>query len=41
VFALSVICCTLAWTIGEMRGFMKLKMLYVEPETKVPGQGRG
>ncbi|MEU8197320.1 hypothetical protein AB0C10_26380 [Microbispora amethystogenes] len=41
LFALSVICCTLAWTIGEMRGFMKLKMLYVEPETKVPGQGRG
>ncbi|MEV7806400.1 hypothetical protein AB0O28_25980 [Microbispora sp. NPDC088329] len=41
MFALSVICCTLAWMIGEMRGFMKLKLLYVEPETKVPGQGRG
>ncbi len=41
VFALSVIACTLTWTIGEMRGFMKLKMLYVEPEAKVPGQGRG
>ncbi|MEV4456617.1 hypothetical protein [Microbispora sp. NPDC049633] len=39
VFALSVIACTLAWTVGEMRGFMKLKMLYVEPEAKVPGQG--
>jgi ATP synthase protein I len=38
-FALSVIACTLAWTLGEVRGFMKLKMLYVEPGTQVPGQG--
>lgn len=38
-FALSVIACTLAWTAGEMRGFMKLKLLYVEPDAKVPGQG--
>ncbi|WP_182876670.1 hypothetical protein [Microbispora sp. H10670] len=41
VLALSVIACTLAWTIGEMRGFMKLKMLYVEPDAEVPGRGRG
>ncbi|MFC0863015.1 hypothetical protein ACFHYQ_11995 [Sphaerimonospora cavernae] len=41
VFALSVILCTLVWTVGEMRGFMKLKMLYVEPDAEVPGRGRG
>ncbi|KAA9374078.1 hypothetical protein F5972_33165 [Microbispora cellulosiformans] len=41
VLALSVIACTLAWTVGEMRGFMKLKMLYVEPDAEVPGRGRG
>jgi ATP synthase protein I len=39
VFALSVIVCTLAWTVGEMRGFMKLKLLYVDPGAQVPGQG--
>ncbi|GAA4563375.1 hypothetical protein [Planotetraspora kaengkrachanensis] len=39
VFALSVIACTLTWTIGEMRGFMKLKLLYVEPGAEVPGRG--
>jgi ATP synthase protein I len=38
-FALSVIACTLAWTVGEMRGFLKLKMLYVEPDVEVPGRG--
>ncbi|GII56398.1 ATP synthase protein I [Planotetraspora thailandica] len=38
-FAFSVIACTLAWTLGEVRGFMKLKMLYVEPGTEVPGRG--
>lgn len=37
-FALSVIVCTLVWTAGEMRGFMRLKLLYVEPDAKVPGQ---
>lgn len=37
-FAWSVIACTIVWTFGEMRGFMKLKMLYVEPEVDVPGQ---
>jgi ATP synthase protein I len=38
-FGWAAIVCTLAWTVGEMRGFMKLKMLYVDPEGKVPGQG--
>ncbi|MEZ0073945.1 hypothetical protein [Planotetraspora sp. GP83] len=38
VFAISVIVCTLAWTVGEMRGFMKLKLLYVEPGAEVPGR---
>ncbi|GAA1306279.1 hypothetical protein Psi02_23610 [Planotetraspora silvatica] len=38
-FALSVIACTLTWTVGEMRGFLKLKMLYVEPDAQVPGRG--
>ncbi|WP_062438906.1 hypothetical protein [Herbidospora daliensis] len=38
-FALSVIVLTVVWTFGEMRGFMKLKLLYVEPDSKVPGQG--
>jgi ATP synthase protein I len=36
-FTWSVILCTVAWTIGEARGFLKLRMLYVEPGTKVPG----
>ncbi|MEW9532806.1 hypothetical protein [Microbispora sp. NPDC049125] len=40
VFALVTILCTLTWTVGEMRGFMKLKLLYVEPDAEVPGQGR-
>jgi ATP synthase protein I len=39
VFAITVIACTLVWTAGEMRGFMKLKMLYVEPGAEVPGRG--
>lgn len=38
-FAWSVIVLTVVWTFGEMRGFMKLKLLYVEPDSKVPGQG--
>ncbi|GAA3444690.1 hypothetical protein [Planomonospora venezuelensis] len=38
-FGWAAIVCTLAWTVGEMRGFMKLKMLYVDPEGRVPGQG--
>lgn len=39
VFAWSVVVCTIVWTIGEVRGFLKLKLLYVEPGVKVPGQG--
>ncbi|MCC5574102.1 MULTISPECIES: hypothetical protein [Microtetraspora] len=38
-FALTVVACTVAWTVGEMRGFMKLKLLYVEPEARISGQG--
>jgi ATP synthase protein I len=38
-FGWAVIVCTIAWTVGEMRGFMKLKMLYVDPDAPVPGQG--
>ncbi|MBO3744567.1 hypothetical protein J5X84_00710 [Streptosporangiaceae bacterium NEAU-GS5] len=36
-FAWTVIVCTVCWTVAEARGFMKLRMLYVDPETKVPG----
>lgn len=39
-FAWTVIVCTVVWTVGEMRGFVKLKMLYVEPgRDTLPGQG--
>ncbi|GLX00085.1 hypothetical protein [Microtetraspora sp. NBRC 16547] len=38
-FALTVVACTVAWTVGEMRGFMKLKVLYVEPKAGISGQG--
>ncbi|WP_238505634.1 hypothetical protein [Streptosporangium sp. KLBMP 9127] len=38
VFSWTVILCTVAWTFGEARGFMKLRILYVEPGTEVPGQ---
>ncbi len=37
-FALTVIACTICWTAGEARGFMKLRMLYVDPDATVPGQ---
>ncbi|GAA0942975.1 hypothetical protein [Nonomuraea longicatena] len=37
-FAWSVVGCTIVWTAGEVRGFVKTKMLYVDPEAKVPGQ---
>ncbi|MDH2429967.1 hypothetical protein [Sphaerisporangium sp. TRM90804] len=40
-FGWSVVVCTIAWTIGEVRAFLKLKMLYVDPGAKVPGQGGG
>jgi ATP synthase protein I len=35
--AWSVIVCTLVWTAGEARAFLKLRMLYVEPGVTVPG----
>ncbi|MFF0244789.1 hypothetical protein [Streptosporangium sandarakinum] len=40
-FALTVIACTICWTIGEAHGFLRLRMLYVDPDTKVPGQYQG
>ncbi|MGV9773995.1 hypothetical protein [Streptosporangium sp. NPDC003464] len=36
-FGWGAVACTVAWTVGEMRGFMKLKMLYVDPDGKTPG----
>lgn len=36
-FSWTVVACTIAWTAGEARGFMRLKMLYVEPGRQVPG----
>ncbi|MFI6392178.1 hypothetical protein ACIBHY_12210 [Nonomuraea sp. NPDC050547] len=38
-FAWSVVICTIVWTAAEVRAFMKTKMLYVDPDAKVPGQG--
>ncbi|SEG58251.1 ATP synthase protein I [Nonomuraea solani] len=38
-FAWTVVICTLVWTAFEVRAFIKTKMLYVDPEAKVPGQG--
>jgi len=38
-FGWSAIICTVVWTAGEMRGFVKTKMLYVDPSATVPGQG--
>lgn len=38
-FGWAAIVCTIAWTVGEMRGFMKLRMLYVDPTAGPPGQG--
>ncbi|MFD8529156.1 hypothetical protein ACFV0L_17235 [Streptosporangium canum] len=38
-FGWGAVVCTVAWTIGEMRGFMKLKMLYVDTDGKTPGSG--
>jgi ATP synthase protein I len=35
----SVVICTITWTIGEVRAFLKLRMLYVDPAARVPGQG--
>jgi len=38
-FAWSVVACTIVWSAFEMRAFVKTKVLYVDPEAKVPGQG--
>ncbi|MFI7640009.1 hypothetical protein [Nonomuraea sp. NPDC049400] len=38
-FAWSVVVCTLVWTGFEVRAFMKTKLLYVDPEARVPGKG--
>ncbi|MEU0564343.1 hypothetical protein ABZ297_02955 [Nonomuraea sp. NPDC005983] len=38
-FAWSVVVCTLVWTAFEVRAFIKTKMLYVDPDAKVPGHG--
>lgn len=38
-FAWSVVVCTIVWTGAEVRAFMKTKMLYVDPDAKVPGHG--
>lgn len=38
-FAWTVVVCTIVWTAFEVRAFMKTKMLYVDPDAKVPGQG--
>jgi ATP synthase protein I len=38
-FAWAVVVGTIVWTAFEVRAFMKTKMLYVDPEAKVPGQG--
>ncbi|GGO92687.1 hypothetical protein [Wenjunlia tyrosinilytica] len=32
-FALSLLACTVVWVITQVRGHMKAKILYVEPET--------
>lgn len=37
VFALTIVCCTLAWTITEVTIFARTKVLYVEPGS---GPGR-
>ncbi|MEW9547542.1 hypothetical protein [Nonomuraea sp. NPDC050783] len=38
-FAWAVVICTLVWTGFEVRAFAKTKMLYVDPEARVPGKG--
>ncbi|MFC4114826.1 hypothetical protein [Nonomuraea zeae] len=38
-FAWAVVVCTLVWTGFEVRAFIKTKMLYVDPDAKVPGRG--
>ncbi|MFI6599812.1 hypothetical protein ACIBHX_26505 [Nonomuraea sp. NPDC050536] len=38
-FAWTVVACTIVWTAFEVRAFIKTKMLYVDPDAKVPGHG--
>lgn len=38
-FGATAIACVVAWTVGEMRGFMKLKLLYADPNGESPGPG--
>ncbi|PZG16037.1 hypothetical protein [Nonomuraea aridisoli] len=38
-FAWTVVLCTVVWTGFEVRAFVKTKMLYVDPEARVPGKG--
>jgi ATP synthase protein I len=38
-FAWTVVICTIVWTAFEVRAFVRTKMLYVDPDAKVPGQG--
>ncbi|WP_084960820.1 hypothetical protein [Thermoactinospora rubra] len=35
-FAWAVIVCTIVWTAAEVRGFVKTKMLYVDPDGSRP-----
>lgn len=36
-FAWAVIACTVTWMVAEARILMRTKVLYVDPEVKVPG----
>ncbi|GAA4510613.1 MULTISPECIES: hypothetical protein [Nonomuraea] len=38
-FAWTVVVGTIVWTAFEVRAFLKTKMLYVDPDAKVPGHG--
>ncbi|MEU7001294.1 hypothetical protein [Nonomuraea sp. NPDC046570] len=39
-FAWAVVVGTIVWTGFEIRAFVKTKMLYVDPDTHIPGQGK-
>lgn len=38
-FGGAAVAAVIAWTVGEMRGFMKLKLLYADPNGESPGPG--
>lgn len=38
-FGAAAVAAVVAWTVGEMRGFMKLKLLYADPGGESPGPG--